>query len=281
MTSRIGSLARMALVAAALAAVPALASAQGIRNTRHDLSASNSSVSIHAATEQGTCIFCHAPHRASQQKLIWNHQPSSRASYFWNTTSWPGGATSYGTTLPTGVTPGAKNSVQSTSLRCLACHDGSIALGAVNAMSGGGQLGTITFNAVSGSVDSSGRLIDPTYTVGLNGDLTNNHPISIPYAASSYYGQASGVPSTLVDNGANHYWKIATGAACGSPSGICTQATGAPLNGSLINLQSDGAGGVGLECVTCHEPHNKYGLAFFARVDTQNQSALCRSCHNK
>jgi len=263
----------------ALSAAPAPAGAAGITNTRHDLSANNGAAAVHAATEKGTCIFCHAPHHASQQKLLWNHKPSTRPSYSWDPSYWVNGTTMYGTTLPTGITPGAKNAVQAPSMRCLACHDGSVALGAVNAMTGG-SAGTIGLSAVSGPVDATGHLIDPTYTVGVGGDLTDNHPISIPYAASTYYGQPSGVPSSLVDNLANHYWMIKL-AACGSPSGICTQATGAPLNGSAINLISDGSGGVGVECTTCHEPHNKYGFAFFARVDTQNQSALCRSCHNK
>lgn len=262
----------------ALAAAPAAARAQGIRNSRHDLSAGNTGASIHATSEKATCVFCHTPHRALQQTLLWNHAPSARTGYTWATTSWPGGATGSGTKLPTGVAPGAKNSVQPSSMRCLACHDGSVALGAVNHASGGAT-GNIAMTGPATSIDGSGRLIDPTYSVGLGGDLTDNHPISIPYAGSTYYGQLSGVPTSLVDNGANHYWKISR--SCDSPSGICTAATGNPLNGRLINLVADSAGGVGIECVTCHEPHNKYGLAFFARVDTQNQSALCRSCHNK
>lgn len=276
MSARLGTL---LLGCALLLAVPAVGAAQGIANTRHDLSASNGAASVHATTEKATCIFCHAPHRSGQQSLLWNHQPSARTSYFWSTSSWPNGQTGSGTTLPTGTTSGAKNAVQSASMRCLACHDGSIAVGAVDAMSGGAR-GTIAVTSTNGAVDATGHLVDSNYTVGAGGDLTSNHPISIPYAGSTYYGQASGVPASLVDNGANHYWMISR-SGCGSPSGICTQASGAPLNGSLINLISDGAGGVGIECTTCHEPHNKYGLAYFARVDTQTQSALCRSCHNK
>ncbi len=184
--------------------------------------------------------------------------------------------TTAGTTLPT--------TLKLKSKLCLGCHDGTIALGDVS-NAGQGKAGVISVPAVVGLVDAAGKLIDATHIIGAGGNMGGNHPISIPYAGQiGYNGISSAVPAAQVDNGVGNYWKMTT-TGCTSPTGICTEATGAPLDGTKINLVPNTPGALtnaGVECGTCHEPHNKYAPnLYFTRVDVANASALCRSCHNK
>jgi predicted CXXCH cytochrome family protein len=272
------ALARTAL-AALLAAAAAPACPQTVAGTAHDLSLSsatlgtNGATGIRSTTETQICIFCHTPHRASAQVLLWNHAASAYSTYSWGTddVGQPITSTTWGTPLPSTPRPESR--------RCLGCHDGSVALGSVSSLAT-----PIPMTVVAGKTDATGHLVDPAEVVGGGGDMGGQHPVSIPYAGQAgYNGISSGVPASKVDNAPGHYWMVKVG-GCETQTGICTQATGAPLNGSRIQLIPNVQGGtanVGVECTTCHEPHGRYGLAYFMRVDPMTQDALCRSCHNK
>ncbi len=268
------SLLKLVLVAALL---PTAAFAQGIRNSRHDLSSSSSATAAKSTTSNEICIFCHTPHRAISTQMAWNHTQTAVATINWGTDLSGGALTSTlsGTALPTTLRPASK--------RCMACHDGTVALGSLNNI-GGGVAGTI---AVTGAdVGGTGLLTNSAYLVGTGGgtNLGGNHPVSIPYAGQTYYGVTSGVSAAKVGAAVlgGYYDVVVTG--CQSASGNCTSAATAPANGLAINLLPDGTAGVhvGVECTSCHEPHNKNGpIPFFLVVDNTTQSALCRSCHNK
>ena len=262
-----------------------VAFAQGIRNSDHDLSFSSTGT-IHdtLATQNQICIFCHTPHKAPSTQLAWNHNGTLATSWQWGT-DLDGAAltrTSFGTPLPT--------TLRSSSKRCLGCHDGSVALGDVfNA--GDGAAGIIPgLASIPGFTDAAGRLIDATHIIGgpvagTVGAMGGNHPISIPYAGQTgYNGLNSLVPASLLGDVIGGYYSVST-AGCTSTTGVCTTA---PLsdgrNGAAINLIPNTPGtttNVGVECATCHEPHNRFGFDFFTRVDIRNASGLCRSCHNK
>ncbi|MBI4819434.1 MAG: cytochrome c3 family protein [Deltaproteobacteria bacterium] len=109
-------------------------------------------------------------------------------------------------------------------------------------------------------------------------DLAGNHPISIPYAGQpSYNGIASAVEATTQVGG---YWSVAS-AGCSVPTGACTTAAGGGLDGARISLAVDPrTGSYGVECTSCHEPHNELGNPSLLRV-SMSGSALCRSCHDK
>ncbi len=233
-------------------ALPTAALAQ-ITGTRHDLATGAAGGGPKATVQNQTCVFCHTPHKALAQALIWNHNVAA------GTRGWTAGTvTAQGTPLPTAI--------NADSMRCLACHDGTVGLGDVN-NTGGGTAGTIV---MSGPVTGG-------YLVGngaLGNEMVNNHPVSIPYAGLT----VGGVVSKAVADGSNgNYWQVASGAACQSPSGFCTAKT---ATGALINLKGTAATALTVECSSCHEPHNKYGGTFFLRVSAAN-SALCLACHNK
>ena len=246
------NLVRIALVAAL--ALPAVALAQ-ITNSRHDLSSTSSQT--HKSAQTQLCIFCHTPHRAIQQQLIWNHTAVT------NPRGWAAGnnLTAEGTTLPADISSESK--------RCLACHDGSLSIGDVNNV-GGGSTGTIPL-AVQNTILAGYQTATATGT----NDMVNNHPVSIPYASNTaaYNGITTGV---AVATGVGNY-QAATNTSCQSPSGVCTDKA---TDGVYINLKGTVAA-AGVECGTCHEPHNKYGTnAYFLRV-TESGSRLCLACHNK
>ncbi len=253
---------------ALVAVVPsvALAGTPGIRNTLHDLSMTSASV-VTSDTVNEVCIFCHTPHRAQSTQMLWNHAPTKYMNETW-ALDLDGQAlinTTKGTPLPTAL--------RSASKRCLGCHDGSTALGAVS-NAGGGKAGTISVVPP----------MMPANIIGASGSMGGHHPVSVPYAGQNgYNGINSHVPASEVDNGIGNYWKV-TQVGCDGASGFCTEAGGVDaLNGARVNLisQSDHSEPVGVECPTCHEPHNKYDGALFLRVQYYNTSSLCRSCHNK
>lgn len=258
--------------------LPATVFGQSIRNTAHDLS-SSSTGPLKSSNGQ-ICIFCHTPHRAQSTQFLWNHTATTQTSWNWGN-DLDGNAltkSTTGTPLPATLRSGSK--------RCLGCHDGSVALGDVS-NAAGGNAGVIPgLESVLGLTDGSGKLIDAAKLIGAGGSMGGNHPVSIPYAGQTgYNGLNSSVPPSWMAGAAGGYFDVATGSACTSPTGVCTNAPATNgRNGAAINLVPNLAGGttnVGVECSSCHEPHNKFGYSWFTRVDVQNASGLCQSCHNK
>ena len=100
------------LVIVAAITLPSIVLAQGIAQTAHNLSVSGPG-NVRATSENSICVFCHASHISSGAAGTWNRR-ASRVSYIPYTSSTvvaqPG--------QPTG-----------TSILCLSCHDGTIALG--------------------------------------------------------------------------------------------------------------------------------------------------------
>ena len=271
----------LALAAAVGAAWAFDASAQNMSNSAHDLSASStvaSGVRAAAGTDTDTCKFCHIPHRAQTTKLLWNHTMSSPSAVTWGTDidGNPKLTTDvYGTQLPS-------VSLKPASRRCLSCHDGSISLGSLT--NTGSGPGVVPMATVAGKTDSSGRLSSPMSLIGVGGDMSGHHPVGIPYAGQGAYHESprSEVPALKVTGSPKGgYWDVKT-SGCASPSGVCTQATGGSANGGAINLLPDVEGGnsnFGIECTTCHDPHDTANGSFL-RVNPQFDG-LCTSCHNK
>jgi predicted CXXCH cytochrome family protein len=263
-------------------ALPGVAMAQGIRFTDHDLSFSGGK-NVNPANNQ-ICIYCHTPHKAQSTNLLWNHTATLATSWNWGV-DLDGAALSAtftGTPLPATLKSGSK--------RCLGCHDGSVAIGDVsNASNGVGAiipgLANLSFSDAAGHLNDPGKQLSTV--TGTVGTMGGNHPISIPYAGQlGYNGISSSVPATWMGGAIGGYYDIATGVACTSTTGVCTSAPATDgRNGAAINLIPNVVGAttnVGVECSTCHEPHNKYApFSFFTRVDFANASGLCRSCHNK
>jgi predicted CXXCH cytochrome family protein len=142
----------LALIGLALFSFFTVLQSQGISNTKHNLSSAGSG-SVKASTEGEICVFCHIPHAAAVTPL-WNR--NNPASY------------SSGNLYTSSTTNATIGQPDGTSVKCLSCHDGTIALGHVTS-----RTTDITFSSALGSRRSN-----------LGTDLRDDHPISFVYNAA-------------------------------------------------------------------------------------------------
>ncbi len=140
-----------------------------VASTKHNLSVSGPGP-VRAESESQICVFCHTPHGASNLPgaPLWNRAESG-AEYT------PYQSDSIDATDIT-ANPGG------TSKLCLSCHDGTLALGAVNVANGqAGVTITMTGTGALGEMPGGPDGELSGYTRKLGVDLTNDHPISFTY----------------------------------------------------------------------------------------------------
>jgi hypothetical protein len=251
----------IALALTFLAFAPGLVLAQqppgsGIYGTKHDFTAYSGQHQPISGVEVGLCSICHTPHSALTTKLLWN-QRLTTAHFNWGDTT----TTIGGTVLPNSAHLGP-------STKCLSCHDGTVAVGDV-VMYKGKTNGTDTLIM---------RMARGGNSVGYRGDMSGVHPIGIPYPlenkVATYNGVTTGNETILAEFKANPH---------------------SPRN-KAVKLYNDDGGGVispgaisgasGVECSTCHDPHNKEAQdEFFLRGKLGGSSAtdgyICTQCHVK
>ena len=261
----------MALPALALAATPAA----GLLGTAHDFSSAASSVlgtqymvrstlstsyQTSTANTVGLCTYCHTPHSALQTALLWNHKPSTNPKFTWDD------ATTTGGTAFASLTPSYKGA----SVKCLSCHDGSVAIGDISIYkqrtNGTAATNWNTFKIGAGVTQ-----------IGGGGNMSGNHPVGMPYPL----GQANSTYNAIL-LGSN----VDKTEFVGDPTASAT---------AMIKLYSDAggtivgnpaAGTTGMECSTCHDPHNKSTVDdIFLRGkingSTVAQGYICVQCHIK
>lgn len=233
-----------------LCALPASAKGPAdVSKTIHNLSTSApySFYAADAVTE--VCVFCHTPHGGRTEGPLWNRglpNPSfdrySSATLSPATQSYDGAA------------------INSESLLCLSCHDGSLTLdhllnppnelnGAPLYINGDDNVGMVFVPGGGGGVITGGNP---------GTDLSDDHPISISYA------------TVLSDP------LYAGGARDGQLNDVTTaEGKGVRFFGGAAKR---------LECSSCHDPHVDYEThtqyAPFLIMPNAG-SALCLACHNK
>jgi predicted CXXCH cytochrome family protein len=241
----------------------------GINNTPHDLPNTTTGMGYQAANPTDPlnriCIFCHAPHNtyrlhsanggpgagvgsgpeapmAYDYLPLWNHALTQNLVYqmYQNGPGAPqvGDKASQaieqfnalGTVSPNG-----------TSLLCLSCHDGSVA---VNVYGNADQPATSRSNGAA--------FIGAGYIIGKDAYLGNHHPISFDY------DQAWVADGEIRDPGAFNMTATTT-----------------------VRDHLYGAGNTKLECGSCHSVHNtgNGGESLLWRTDAG--SGLCLACHAK
>ncbi|MDH3646046.1 MAG: cytochrome c3 family protein [Gammaproteobacteria bacterium] len=240
----------LALMTAFLFVSPVVIAApgDGIMGTSHDFSGV-------ASPATGVCTFCHTPHKAQSQALLWNHDLST------NTFSWTDPTTTAGTEYPTIV----GDQYKGVSVKCLSCHDGSVAVGDVG-----------WWNAGEPAAPLLNFFIPPNSpgSMGNAGNMFGNHPVAMPFpwnnAPSTYNGKTTGDGIILGD------WKS-------DP-----QTLGIRLfndDGSGNTSAGAVAGQTGIECSSCHDPHNGSGVedVFFLRgtLGGSDVPYICLKCHTK
>lgn len=127
--------------------------AQSIVNTKHNLSVSGSG-NVKATSESEICLFCHTPHKSNPVAPLWNRKD-------------PGSSYTLYSSSTMQALPGQPDG---SSILCLSCHDGTIALGNVLSRARDIEFGPITTM--------------PSGNSNLTTDLHNDHPISFVYNTS-------------------------------------------------------------------------------------------------
>jgi predicted CXXCH cytochrome family protein len=179
------------LVTGAMAYTGSYTPGTGINSTVHDLNRTDTGmaytqVTVPADTLARICIYCHAPHNTYKLDVanggpgvgvgagpdagaaydylpLWNHDLSALTyTMYDNGPGAPNSGDHASQAKLLGMTPG------STSLLCLSCHDGSVA---VNSWG----------NAAQRTHSTGTDLISTTYVIGKNGYLGNHHPIGFDY----------------------------------------------------------------------------------------------------
>jgi predicted CXXCH cytochrome family protein len=216
---------KKAIVAVALLGLASAAQAS-IAGGPHDLSNSGGGWGGGKGGTISSCQYCHAPHNVNTNITVplWNRNSdaTTNATFAASFTKYASQTLS----VKTGFTPGGG------SLTCLSCHDGVSDMGLTYVGSKGfasaTSMGTSSFAAVGGA---SGK------------DLTNDHPVGVPFVAG-----ANGMKATVVTALTDH------------------------LYGASKTV----------ECGTCHDPHGAWdgitGGASFLRVSA---TTICSECHNK
>lgn len=221
-------------------------------------------VSPYATDEDEVCIFCHTPHGGVTTNPLWNRQNPAA-----------GGFTHYSSQTLTTVANNGARAVNNESLACLSCHDGSIATNRVlNPSNDIGQplpeFGSDTFiiTGWNGPLQVPGAQIGASMAnISSNTDLSDDHPISLSYV--DVYAED---PVGLVD-----------------PTVL--EADASPDKVRFFGAGSGTAGGMRIECSTCHDPHvDQYDFFLNPGGDPQyvpflvmsnSGSDLCLSCHVK
>lgn len=133
------------------------AQSASIVSNKHNLSATGPGT-IKATSEGEVCVFCHVPHNAKTAAPLWNRdQPTTVYTPYTSSTrkiTAPG--------QPTG-----------TSLMCLSCHDGTIALGKISSR-------TTNIVLAAGKTHLTAAA-DPLSYIGT--DLSDDHPVSFLYSS--------------------------------------------------------------------------------------------------
>ena len=271
-----------------------------VASTRHNLTQRDPQRTAGAASATGiqmdpyrnnyeeVCVYCHTPHGSNTTTTapLWNRTMDTATTY---------------TTYTSMTIEGTVGTPGTNSLTCLSCHDGKVAVDSIINMPGSGkylktqetsqsnsflnnQWNNSTVDATThAQLNSTGCLAcHSTEGVGatifvastdftafaLGTDLSNDHPIGVPYrgltAGTDYAG-------------------------------------GTTTSGNLLFFDRDGdsradknevrfyntGGGYEVECATCHDPHGVpsggAGSAFigtFLRI-ANAESALCLTCHSK
>ncbi len=212
-----------------------------------------------ALGDVGECSYCHTPHKAQSSHLLWNHTLSA------NTFQWDVPTTTAGTTLPTIV--GA--TYNGATAKCLSCHDGSVAIGDVAWFFEQKQtLNTAKMADVGGTGAGADFVIANTAT----GSMTGNHPVAIAYP----FGGAANTYNSTTDSG------VDTSEFQSDP-----QTLGIRLftdNGSGVITAGATASKTGIECSSCHDPHNKKStedLFLRGSMTGSDTNYICLKCHIK
>ena len=166
----------------------------GVADTKHNLSSTaNTAVNEIYSDNPEICVFCHTPHAAIKNENIplWNHELSAYDSYgVYSSPTFDGAST---------ISPisGATPATATVSNLCLSCHDGTVAINALNNPSNAHPTTTMLGAGQTGGVINADR--NSNLLKG-GSDLTDDHPVNFTYDAALATADGGLVaPASLTD----------------------------------------------------------------------------------
>jgi len=214
---------------------------------KHDFSSTNGQP-VSATSDTRVCVFCHTPHNASGESVLWNRGfPATFGSFPLYGGNIGGVAIRDDATIKANSGYGGSDYPNGASRMCLSCHDGATALN--NILTGG--FIDMTFATLD-------DYITPGVNDGLHVDLAVSHPISFKYDGT--------IPSQV------DAFHVALS------DGLRYQSTSDPVN---VPLDPQGR----MQCTTCHDPHDDtsaaIGLPFWRHDATASPyNDVCNACHS-
>ena len=240
--------------------------------TAHNLSKDGSNT-VKATAEAGVCVFCHTPHNANAATgaPLWNRNTNAQTYTRYTSASLDANA----------IAGGFNEQPGGSSLLCLSCHDGMVAMGDVRVLPRGTAGSSIAMSGTGKMPTGYGA--NSGYTRNLGTDLTNDHPISITYndTLAARDGELARLDANQSDTGTS-------GATIGLRGSAAKPALPLERTGAV------GAGGLKegqVQCATCHDPHlNKSKFLRLNRLQANNaptgsfskdNDIICLACHTK
>ncbi|MCF6333019.1 MAG: hypothetical protein L3J11_07020 [Draconibacterium sp.] len=264
------------------AGTPGYVTAQSIISSKHNLSVSGPG-SVKSTSKSEICIFCHTPHNSNPQVPLWNRNNSNTIYTIYDN------SVSSSINATTGQPDGS-------SLVCLSCHDGTVALGNV-------------LNSATDIFDGAGTKMPVGSRGFLGTNLSDDHPISFVYNSALSVSDGNlkfppEYPATLDENSKmqctschnahnNMYGNFLV--ASNEFSGLCIKChdnnywdfsshstSPAIWNGSgtnpWIHVETPFASVSQNACANCHKPHNAPGKAQLLKSTLEENN--CLDCHN-
>jgi predicted CXXCH cytochrome family protein len=242
--------------------------ATGIVGSAHDLGELDMTVSTAFTSTQRICVFCHTPHFSAKPDAtltytpLWNKTLTTISFNYYDNGADPSSGEHHLNADDYGM-PLSATQASHTTLLCLSCHDGSVALNAYGeqaemdnqSIATSSRLATVTDKSLAGNtIQQSAYSASGGHGIGVTGDLTNHHPVDFDYVAVANVDLEIALPSaTMVSAG-----------GVGGATGL-----------KIAHLLS----GNNMTCATCHDVHNTQSEGDnFIWVDNTG-SAFCLACH--